>query len=103
MERHGAQAVDVRIYNLIEIIRRFTDFIDRIDFDAIWPIIEKIIEIIDDVFDGDGADATQIAKDPRSAKALEQLTAAGLDFQAIVQLIALIVELLKALRGGEAG
>ena len=88
-----------RIRRLIEIIGRLRTFLDGVDWESVIPIIEKIIEAIDSVFGDEVARADTAAFAALSNDDLQQMRAAGFDFAAIVQLIMLIVELLRSLRG----
>lgn len=103
MGEFQSQRVGDRIRNLIQLISRFAGLFEQIDLERIWPIIEKIIDAIDQVIGGQTTSIQVAAFAALSNEDEEQLKAAGFDFSAIVQLIMLVVELLRSLHGrGEA-
>lgn len=105
-----------RIGNLIGIIGKLGPILDRlgdIDWSKITPILEQIIGVISNLVGAPGAtnvEATALsaetlatAQGALTANEQAELTAQGLDLASIVQLVQLIVSLIRAIRGGNAG
>ena len=91
----------MRILRLISIIRKIADLLGGIDLEKIGPILQQIVDAITAIFDGGGdASVSALSVNVLSNEDAAELQAAGLDIGAIVQLIMLIVELIKSLRGG---
>ena len=102
MSDADAQRIGDRLRRLIELFDRFSGLLERIDLEEIWPIIERIIEAVDDIFSSDAEEVAVASADALSIEDQKHLEALGLDFAAIMQLIQLVVELLRALRGEAA-